>query len=196
MWAAPFPNTFFTHCTTKKSLKSPSFFSGIRARPTGGEDIGFEPQRKQLRQQVGRIHYTTMLKPGSHMSLTYLRWPALWSPVDVNFRPRCIAVVAQMYLDVPPVNLKIALKRQNIRHFGRNELWAIFSLVHRILVHIKRFFPRRFEESPTCLRSWTQVCSHLLNVEILRIHTMTSSQIVGSNPVQAWIFFRLFFATA
>ena len=48
------------------------------------------------------------VKPGSHMPPTYVRLAALYSSVDVIFRPSCIAEVAQMYLGHVPGKFQIA----------------------------------------------------------------------------------------
>lgn len=61
MWAAPLSQRFLHLLYDKEILEESVILQWYSRKPTGGEDSGFEPQRKQLRQQVGRMLYTTMV---------------------------------------------------------------------------------------------------------------------------------------
>lgn len=52
MWAAPLCQTFLHLLYDKEILEEPMILQWYSRKPAGGEDSGFEPQRKQLRQQV------------------------------------------------------------------------------------------------------------------------------------------------
>lgn len=52
MWAAPMCQTFLHLLYDKEILEEPMILQWYSRKHAGGEDSGFEPQRKQLRQQV------------------------------------------------------------------------------------------------------------------------------------------------
>lgn len=52
MWAAPLCQTFLHLLYDKEILDESVILMWYSRKPAGGEDSGFEPQRKQLRQQV------------------------------------------------------------------------------------------------------------------------------------------------
>ncbi|KAL9984735.1 hypothetical protein ACROYT_G007068 [Oculina patagonica] len=55
MWAAPLCQTFLHLLYDKEILEEPMILQWYSRKPAGGEDSGFEPQRKQLRQQISRF---------------------------------------------------------------------------------------------------------------------------------------------
>ena len=52
MWAAPLCQTFLHLLYDKEILEEPMILQWYSRKHVGGEDSGFETQRKQLRQQV------------------------------------------------------------------------------------------------------------------------------------------------
>ena len=55
MWAAPLSKVFLHLLYDKEILEETVILQWYSRKSTGGEDSGLEPQRKQLRQQVGML---------------------------------------------------------------------------------------------------------------------------------------------
>lgn len=92
MWAAPLSQHFLHLLYDKEILEEYVILQWYSREPTGGEDSGFEPQRKQLRQQVGRILYTIMLNSATS-------WPPECLHIWCYFKRKGFVFFASFVLD-------------------------------------------------------------------------------------------------
>ena len=105
MWAVPLSQVFLHLLYDKEILDESVILQWYSRKPTGGEDSGFEPQRKHLRQQVCALT-SSSLNSAYHFNrlsrsvTNQIEWFILKAALHLAaFRATCLATVFRRFRD-------------------------------------------------------------------------------------------------